>query len=98
MATPHLSGIAALLKSSHPDWSPAAIKSAMVTTANLTNLEGTPITDQYFNPANVFDIGSGHVNPSIQGLFVTSNLTTTFFIYVAWVTITQKLEPSCNAL
>ena len=64
MATPHLSGIAALLKSSHPDWSPAAIKSATMTTANLANLGGTPITDDSFGPVDVFAIGSGHVNPT----------------------------------
>ena len=46
MSCPHLSGIAALLKSSHPDWSPAAIKSAILTTADVVNLGGQPILDE----------------------------------------------------
>lgn len=64
MSCPHLSGIAALLKNSHPDWSPAAIKSAIMTTANKVNLHGKPILDQRLLPADVFATGAGHVNPS----------------------------------
>ncbi|XP_050228016.1 subtilisin-like protease 3 [Mercurialis annua] len=64
MACPHLSGIAALLKSAHPDWSPAVIKSAIMTTADLNNIGDKPISDQQFIPATVFDMGAGHVNPS----------------------------------
>ncbi|XP_048230948.1 subtilisin-like protease 3 isoform X2 [Ricinus communis] len=64
MSCPHLTGIAALLKSAHPDWSPAAIKSAIMTTASLDNLGGKPISDQDYVPATVFDMGAGHVNPS----------------------------------
>ncbi|XP_047945990.1 subtilisin-like protease 4 [Salvia hispanica] len=64
MACPHLSGVAALLKSVHPDWSPAAIKSAIMTTADDVNLAGNPIEDERFLPANIFATGSGHVNPS----------------------------------
>ncbi|XP_044466605.1 subtilisin-like protease 4 [Mangifera indica] len=64
MACPHLSGVAALLKSAHPDWSPAAIKSAMMTTAEIVNRENKPIVDQRNFPANAFTIGAGHVNPS----------------------------------
>lgn len=63
MSCPHLSGIAALLKSAHPDWSPAAIKSAIMTSANTLNLGGLPIMDQRLLPADVFATGAGHVNP-----------------------------------
>jgi subtilisin family serine protease len=64
MSCPHVSGIAALLKSSHPDWSPAAIKSAIMTTANYLSLQGEPILDERLHSADLFAIGSGHVNPS----------------------------------
>lgn len=64
MSCPHLSGIAALLKSKHPDWSPAMIKSAIMTTADINNLDGGPIIDLYKNTtAAILATGAGHVNP-----------------------------------
>ncbi|KAF3647714.1 putative subtilisin-like protease-like [Capsicum annuum] len=63
MACPHLSGIAALLKSAHPDWSPAAIKSATMTTADTFNFAKNPILDERLIPADIFAIGAGHVHP-----------------------------------
>lgn len=64
MSCPHLSGVAALLKSAHPDWSPAAIKSAIMTTADTTNLENKQIQDERLLPASIFATGAGHVNPA----------------------------------
>ncbi|XP_006664000.1 subtilisin-like protease 3 [Oryza brachyantha] len=63
MSTPHLSGIAALIRATHPDWSPAAIKSAIMTTAYVVDNQNKPILDEKFNTAGHFAIGAGHVNP-----------------------------------
>ncbi|GLJ48389.1 hypothetical protein SUGI_1021530 [Cryptomeria japonica] len=65
MATPHVSGVAALLKNAHPEWSPAAIKSALITTADHLDKKGGPILDggKNFVPADIFATGAGHINP-----------------------------------
>ncbi|KAK2655165.1 hypothetical protein Ddye_008217 [Dipteronia dyeriana] len=54
MACPHVSAAAAYVKSFHPDWSPAAIKSALMTTA-------TPLK---IKPEDAeLGSGSGQINP-----------------------------------
>ncbi|THU55087.1 hypothetical protein C4D60_Mb11t02860 [Musa balbisiana] len=64
MATPHLSGVAALLKSLHPGWSPAAIKSAIITTSDDKDRDGNEIMNEKHTTAGFFAMGAGHVNPS----------------------------------
>lgn len=64
MACPHVAGAAALLRAIHPSWSPAAIRSALMTTAGATDNGGLPILSyDDMQPAMALGIGSGHVNP-----------------------------------
>ncbi|KAJ3677110.1 hypothetical protein LUZ60_002834 [Juncus effusus] len=64
MACPHVSGLVALLKAAHPKWTPAVIKSALMTTAYVRdNANGSIIDESTGSPAGVFDFGSGHVDP-----------------------------------
>lgn len=65
MACPHVSGLAALLKAAHPEWSPAAIKSALMTSAYTVDNRGKTMLDESNgNTSTVLDFGSGHVHPS----------------------------------
>ena len=44
MSSPHIAGLAALVIQKHPDWSPMAVKSALMTTASQKDNKGAPIT------------------------------------------------------
>ncbi|KAF9597462.1 hypothetical protein IFM89_018908 [Coptis chinensis] len=55
MSCPHVSGAAAYVKTFHPDWSPSAIKSALMTTAFPLNSST--------NPDAEFGYGAGHIDP-----------------------------------
>ncbi|KAI9106385.1 hypothetical protein K1719_021913 [Acacia pycnantha] len=66
MSCPHVAGVAALLKEAHRDWSPAAIRSAIITTSDiLDNTLGLikDVGDDY-KSASPLALGTGHVNPN----------------------------------
>ncbi len=61
MSSPHVAGLALLLRQAHPTWSPAAVKSALMTTAYST------LNDNLASPANgllPWAQGAGHVDPN----------------------------------
>ncbi|GER29644.1 subtilase [Striga asiatica] len=58
--------VAALLKGAHPDWSPAAIRSVMMTTANPRDITGNRIRDEFVanELASLLAMGAGQVDPN----------------------------------
>ncbi|KAI0496583.1 hypothetical protein KFK09_022903 [Dendrobium nobile] len=55
MACPHAAGVAAYVKSFNPTWSPAAIKSALITTADVMSSTKNVEAELAY--------GAGHINP-----------------------------------
>uniref|UniRef100_A0A0D9WXV4 Subtilisin-like protease n=1 Tax=Leersia perrieri TaxID=77586 RepID=A0A0D9WXV4_9ORYZ len=64
MACPHVAGAAATVKAWNPTWSPAAIRSAIMTTATQLDNAGAPMTTDSGSTATPYDYGAGQVNPT----------------------------------
>ncbi|POO02848.1 Subtilase [Trema orientale] len=64
MSCPHVSGVVGLLKTLHPDWSPAAIRSAIMTSATTRDDSKEPLLDASKEQATPFAYGSGHIQPN----------------------------------
>ena len=60
MSSPVVAGVYALIKQAHPDWSAAAAKSAIMTTANTKVKDNDKRTQ-----AGPFAMGSGMVDPGM---------------------------------
>ncbi|KAL3323205.1 hypothetical protein AABB24_040362, partial [Solanum stoloniferum] len=64
MSCPHVAGVVGLLKTLHPTWSPAAIKSAIMTSARTRDNTINPMTNSTHLKASPFAYGSGHIWPN----------------------------------
>ncbi len=59
MSSPHVAGAYALLRQVHPDWTAAMAKSAIMTTSRQD-----VVKEDGGTPADPFDMGAGHIDPS----------------------------------
>ena len=95
MAAPHVAGVAALLIGEHPEWTPAIVKSALMTTAGRRILK-----EDAFTRADPFDQGSGMIKPSDAldpGLAFTSFLPD--YLAASCGTATPLIPPDeCQSL
>ncbi len=58
MSSPHVAGAMALMDQVHPDWSPAMVKSAMMTSSHQDVRDNDRVSQ-----ADPFDMGAGHLDP-----------------------------------
>ncbi|CAI5992091.1 unnamed protein product [Closterium sp. NIES-64] len=63
MATPHLAGLAALIIQKYPNWTPAQVMSALMTTVRVTDTSKSPIKSSTGREATPWEMGAGHVFP-----------------------------------
>ncbi|WVY93850.1 hypothetical protein V8G54_032938 [Vigna mungo] len=66
MACPHASGVVALLRNAHPEWSASAVRSALITTASPLDNSGKPIEENgELSPrASPLAMGAGLIDPN----------------------------------
>ena len=94
-SVPHVAGIAALLKESNPDWTPAEIKSALMTSARQDILKEDQVT-----PADSFDMGAGHIvpNSAVAPGLLFDITTDEYDSYLCTVGLERITADQCQAL
>ena len=82
MAAPHVAGVAALILERHPDWTPAEVKAAIVSTAAVAYSSNTEQQDR----ASVVSAGGGRVDAraAIDATVLPSPAALTFGVLPKW--------------
>jgi subtilisin family serine protease len=88
MSSPHVAGVGALLRGTHPDWTPAMIRSALTTTGTQGLVKEDGVT-----PVDPFDVGGGLIAPvpaNDPGLVYDAG----FADYLAFLCGAGELDPN----
>ena len=96
MSSPHVAGLALLLRQAHPSWSPAAIKSALMTSAFNTENDNVAGAANGLLP---WSQGAGHVDPNraVDPGLVYDAGKTDFVQYQCKVNPTSVTAASCSS-
>ncbi|MEL7022807.1 MAG: S8 family serine peptidase [Pseudomonadota bacterium] len=93
MSGPHIAGLGALLKEAHPEWTPAQIKSALMTSSRQDVVKEDGET-----PADPFDFGAGHVDPNLSvNPSLTYNAEVLDYIVASCGTVSPLVDPATCA-
>jgi len=94
-SAPHVAGIAALIKQANPEWSPAEIKSALMTTSRQNIRKENDL-----GPANPFDMGAGHIvpNSAIDPGLLYPIETQAYDEYLCTIGVERRPRAQCQTL
>ncbi|XP_057980989.1 CO(2)-response secreted protease-like [Malania oleifera] len=92
MACPHVTGAAAFIKSVHRQWSSSMIKSALMTTASISNNMGKSLTNSFGKITNPHEIGVGEIDPvrALNPGLVFETTTTDYLLFLCYCGYSQK--------
>ncbi|KAL5718967.1 hypothetical protein ACHQM5_011813 [Ranunculus cassubicifolius] len=98
MACPHVTGASAFIKSIHPNWSPSMIKSALMTTAIVSNNMGKPISNSSEAFSSPHETGAGEISPikAISPGLVYETTTTDYLYFLCYYGYKEKIIQSVS--
>ncbi|XP_068658336.1 CO(2)-response secreted protease-like [Aristolochia californica] len=100
MACPHVAGAAAFIKSQRPNWTSSMIKSALMTTATVTDNMRKQLTNSSAAYANPHEMGAGEISPykALNPGLVYETTTQDYLNFLCYYGYKEKLVRSISGV